>query len=365
MDYVLCSKEKREGTEMSGIFFEGVGGLYSRRGFVRLCLASALTWALPACKERGSVGYRPRAGEQTPYITPNSDFYLVAVDPSFRPSFGLANVSVNWSLPVQGLGGNINRYGYEELVKAASRVVPYTFECIGNPVGGQLIGNARWHVVPLKEIIKKAANGSKSVKTVMFEGLDDFYSSVSVERAVDDYAFIALKMNGDPLPAGHGFPARVILPDLYGMKQPRWLRRIRLLEDAQTTSYWEKRGWAGEVPVKTMSRLDPRGVLKAREPAELTGIAFAGARGISKVEVSFDGKDWEQCEMLRPPERHVWSPWRYVWRRPASGRYTVMVRATDGNGVLQTSRRTGRFSDGASGYHQEKLVVKTGGSQSA
>lgn len=346
---------------MPNLHIQGPERLHSRREFARFCLASALALTLPACKERGTVGYQPKAGERTLYITPNADFYLVAVNPSFRPSFGPADVAVHWSLPVYGLAGKVTRYSYDELIKAANRVIPYTFECIGNSVGGQLIGNARWQVVRLKKIINKAAAGSKSVKAVLFEGLDRFYSSVSVERALDDDAFLAVKMNGEPLPAGHGFPARVILPDLYGMKQPRWLRSIRLLEDAQTTSYWEKRGWGGEVPIKTMSRLDLRGALKAHTPAELTGIAFAGSRGVIKVEVSLDGgRRWEECEMARGPERNVWSLWRYTWRRPQPGRYSVVVRATDGNGVLQTSRRIGAFPDGASGYDQEQVVVKAG-----
>lgn len=334
-------------------------GFVSRRGFIRLCAATALM-SLPACKEWWSVGLRPPERQKTLYITPNDEFYMVAVDTSFRPQVAPANVQDVWSLPVYGLEGNVAvRHAYGDLVNNATRVVPYTFECIGNPVGGQLIGNARWHVVPFKDIIQKAANGSNNVQAVMFEGLDDFYSSVSVQRVMDDYAFVALKMNDQPLPAAHGFPARVILPDLYGMKQPRWLRSITLLEDPDTTSYWEKRGWAGEVPVKTTSRIDPRPQLAAGENPELTGMAFAGARGIQKVEVSLDeGKHWQACELVRGTQPHVWSLWRYKWLAPSPGKYQVQVRAVDGNGVLQTAQEAGRFPDGASGYDTEIMRVK-------
>jgi DMSO/TMAO reductase YedYZ molybdopterin-dependent catalytic subunit len=345
---------------MPAIDAEGYQGFINRRGFIRLCVGIAGTGLLPACQEWWSVGYRPSSQQKTTYITPNDIFYMVAVDTSFRPAVNPSNANTQWSLDVKGLDGKTaTRLGYNELVNNASRTIPYTFECIGNPVGGELIGNAQWHVVPLKDIIKKAANGSGNVQAVLFEGLDDFYSSVSVKRAMDDYAFIAVKMNGDPLPAKHGFPARVILPDLYGMKQPRWLRSITLLEDPNTTSYWEKRGWAGEVPIKTMSRIDMRNRPMPVNKAELTGIAFAGARGIQKVEVSLDNeKSWQTCELVTGTRANVWSLWRYDWRNAVPGRYTVIVRATDGEGRQQTSQRQRSYPDGASGYHSQTVDLQ-------
>jgi DMSO/TMAO reductase YedYZ molybdopterin-dependent catalytic subunit len=355
----IAQSETTEST-VSNSRKEGTHGFINRRGFIQLCAASAATSWLPACEEWRSVGYRPRMRLKTPYITPNDEFYMVAVDPSFRPAVNPHNANKAWSLAVRGLDVRAAvRFAYSDLINNASRQVPYTFECIGNPVGGELIGNARWHVVPLKDIIKKAANGTTNVKAVLFEGLDDFYSSVSVERALDDYAFVAVKMNNQPLPAAHGFPARVILPDLYGMKQPRWLRSITLLEDADTTSYWEKRGWAGEVPVKTTSRIDPRPRINVNEYTELTGISFAGERGIQKVEVSLDGgNNWRMCELVSKNQPQVWSLWRYLWRSPLPGKYSVKVRATDSSGALQIAEEISRFPNGASGYDEEFMVVK-------
>lgn len=186
----------------------------------------------------------------------------------------------------------------------------------------------------------------------MFEGLDDFYSSVSIERATDDYAFLALKMNGVPLPGGHGFPARVILPDLYGMKQPRWLRRITLQRDTATTSYWEKRGWAGEVPVKNYSRIDIPGKVEGAKEIDISGVAFAGARGVRRVEVSFDGgKNWQPCKLETAAQKHVWSLWSYHWRRPSGGQQEIMVRTIDGNGLIQAAEKESSYPNGASGYH--------------
>lgn len=337
---------------------EGTQGFLSRRGFIKVIAAGAATVALPNCSpEQDALGFRPERQRHTTFITPNEEFYLVAVDPSYRPPLNPATVQENWQLELVGLDGKVNQATYAELAERASRVIPYTFECIGNQVGGRLIGNANWHVVPLKEYLLRAGL-STEVKSVMFEGLDDFYSSISLERASDDYAFIAMKMNDEPLPAGHGFPARVILPDLYGMKQPRWLRRITLLPDADTTSYWERRGWAGEVPVKIFSRLDPMPELMAGKAGQLTGVAFAGARGVRGVEVSLDdGKTWQACRLDTPSQQHVWSLWSYHWPNPPAGRHDIQVRATDNNGRLQTATRTRSYPDGASGYHTEIIEI--------
>jgi DMSO/TMAO reductase YedYZ molybdopterin-dependent catalytic subunit len=336
-------------------------GLIDRRGFLQVVAAAA--FGLPPIErwfeEWRALGMSPEAAKLTPFITPNGDFYLVAVDPSFRPPFDATNIGSRWALELTGTGGRMRPFGYDDLLARATRKIPYTFECIGNEVGGELIGNAQWHVIPLRELLAEAPGGVGAANSVMFTGLDDFYSSVSVARALDDRAFIALRMNGMPLPASHGFPARVILPDLYGMKQPRWLRRIVLQEDSRTTSFWEERGWAGEVPVKTMSRLDRRDDLSAAKPADLTGIAFAGARGVSKVEVSLDGgSTWAECELVTPPTSGVWGLWRYRWTPANAGRYRIEVRATDARGELQSARRQPPFPDGASGYDGLTVAVR-------
>ncbi|MGA8005417.1 MAG: molybdopterin-dependent oxidoreductase [Burkholderiales bacterium] len=333
----------------------------SRRGFIQLASAAAV--GLPFVRwwdEFRAVGLTPRARRVTPFITPDEQFYLVAVDPSFRPAFGPRTAGSAWALEIRGLDGSVRKLGYDDLRARARRKIVYTFECIGNPVGGQLIGNAEWSVIPLKELLGPAG----AAGSVMFKGLDDFFSSVSAARALDDYAFLALEMNGAPLPAAHGFPARVILPDLYGMKQPRWLKRIALQATSKTDSYWEEREWAGEVPEKTMSRLDPRGTLAAGQGTDLTGIAFAGERGISRVEVSLDGGSaWLGCELVTPEHAGAWSLWRYHWEKPAAGEYSIQVRATDGQGRRQIGARQSSFPNGASGYDTRTLRVAERSSQ--
>ncbi|HEX8363057.1 MAG TPA: molybdopterin-dependent oxidoreductase [Longimicrobium sp.] len=340
---------------------EGTDGFISRRGFV--AAAAVAVPLVSGCARLLSlvppaIGHHPHPAALTPYITPNEDFFLVAVDPRYRPPVGPNTVGSGWALELVGLNGVSRRISYAELSSRARSTVHYTFECIGNPVGGQLIGNAEWRVLPLRDLVRDAPGGPAGARSVMFEGTDGFYSSVSLERATDDYALLALEMNGAVLSQEHGFPARVILPDLYGKKQPRWLSRIALLEDERTTSYWERRLWKGGHPVKTTSRFDPRETLAAGRPAELTGMAVAGARGVRAVEVSLDGgRNWVPCDLVTGQRPHTWSLWRYTWRRPTPGRHHLLVRAVDGTGALQTATRRGRFPSGASGHHRMTVSV--------
>jgi DMSO/TMAO reductase YedYZ molybdopterin-dependent catalytic subunit len=333
----------------------------SRRAFVQILSVSSVAVLTAKCSVLSTnIGLHPVAKKETPFITPNEEFFVVAVDPTYRPTFGPETVSTQWSLELVGIDGVSSRIGYDELSIWTKQRVFYTLECIGNPVGGQLMGNALWDVVPLREILSRASGGLRAARSVHFEGLDGFYSSVSIARAVDNYAFLAMRMNGVPLPPAHGFPARVLLPDLYGKKQPRWLKRISLSEDPKTNSYWEKRGWAGEVPVKTVSRFDLLGKILTGQSVEIAGVAYAGRRGISKVEVAIDEDGrWFPCTLVSHEAPNVWSLWRYEWKSPSAGRHTFFVRATDGTGGLQTQRRQAMFPDGASGYHKLAVDVET------
>ena len=162
-------------------------------------------------------------------------------------------------------------------------------------------------------------------------------------------------MNGEPLNAAHGAPLRAIVPGRYGIKNVKWLERIEL-SSADEEGYWQRRDWTEEGVVKTSSRIDaprPRGIVRADE-AELAGIAFAGDRGISKVEVSTDGgATWRAAAITDRPSALSWVIWRLAWSPPpAPGTYEVVVRATDGTGELQTEERAPTLPDGASGWHE-------------
>lgn len=187
---------------------EGTAGFISRRGFIA---AAAATPLLSGCAQLLSlvppaIGHHPGPSTLTPYITPNEDFFMVAIDPGYRPPVTPETVGSGWALELAGLNGAVRRISYAELDSRARSTVHYTFECIGNPVGGRLIGNAAWRVLPLRELVRDTPGGPAGARSVMFEGMDGFYSSVSLERAADEYAFLALEMNGAALPPSTASP---------------------------------------------------------------------------------------------------------------------------------------------------------------
>ena len=296
----------------------------------------------------------------TPFITPNEDFFLFANNPWFEPELDLASVESAWDLSLTGFGGRRHGVRYSDLRNLRAVDFPCTVECIGNPVGGPLIGNAQWRGTPLKNVLEPVLPDERSGYVVMFRALDGYYSSVSIERCLSDDSFLAYDMNGVPLPLEHGFPVRVVLPDLYGMKQPRWINEIALVEGTETTGYSEEFGWASEVSIKTTTRIDhpPQQSVIDGEPATLSGIAFAGARGIKRVEISLDGGiSWEDCELVEGGEPGVWGIWTYDWILPTTGEHHLMARSTDGTGTVQTSVAQRGWPDGASGYHSMSFQV--------
>ena len=339
------------------------GKLTRRRGFLAVLggigVTVGLGWLARAC---GSIGERPRDPALTSFITPNEEFFLVAIDPRFDPGLDIQSVESAWSLSLTGFGGRQHELRYSDLRNLRAVDFLYTFECIHNPVGGRLIGNALWRGAPLKNVLEPVLPDERSGYVVMFRALDGFYSSVSIERCLSDDSFLAYDMNGVPLPTGHGFPVRVVLPDLYGMKQPRWIDEIALVEGTETTGVWEKLGsFASEVSIKTTTRIDrpPRQRIVDGKPSTLAGIAFAGERGIDRVEISLDGGfSWRDCELVEGGEPGVWGLWSYEWMLPTAGEHRLMARSTDGTGKVQTSVAQGMFPDGASGYHSVSVQVE-------
>ena len=332
-----------------------------RRGFLAVLGGIGATvgigWLARAC---GTIGGTTSDPTLTSFITPNEDFFLVAIDPWFDPELDIKSVESAWSLSLTGFGGRQDELRYSDLRNLRAVDFLYTLECIENPVGGPLIGNALWRGTPLKNVLERVLPAERSGYVVMFRALDGFYSSVSIERCLSDDSFLAYEMNGVPLPSKHGFPVRVVLPDLYGMKQPRWISEIALVKGTETTGFWEEHGMASEVSIKTTTRIDqpPRQTIVAGEPSLLSGIAFAGERGIDRVEISLDGGlSWEDCELIEGGEPGVWGIWSYDWALPTAGVHRLMARSTDGAGNVQTSVARGVWPDGASGYHNVGVQV--------
>jgi DMSO/TMAO reductase YedYZ molybdopterin-dependent catalytic subunit len=232
--------------------------------------------------------------------------------------------------------------------------------CISNPIGGGLIGSTTWKGVRLADLLKRA-RPRQGVVDVALYALDDYSDSISYQKAMDPNVVLAWEMGGQRLNATHGFPARLLVPGIYGMKHVKWLTTIELV-DYDFKGYWQQpsQGWSDPAPVHTMSRIDfPTERTLPLQKHSISGIAFAGDRSISKVEVSTDGgKTWHEAYLKPPLSRTAWVLWGYDWTPPKPGKYTVMVRATDGQGKLQIATRTDPYPNGATGYHAVTYTIR-------
>jgi len=280
-------------------------------------------------------------------VTAVSDFYVVSKnlggDPVVEPSSWYLN------LPTGGLT-------YEELLKLPSDELELTMECISNEVGGTLISNGIWKGPRVSDILALTAVPSDAVWMLM-ESADGYTESFALRDLTPDHRLVT-HLNGAPLTPQHGFPARFIFPGHYGMKQPKWVTRIRFSATDQP-GYWENNGWDERAIVKTMSRIDRPfdGAALAAGAVAMRGIAFAGARRISGVDVSWDGgRAWHAAELQSEFSAYAWRFWELTPTLPA-GQYRVRVRARDGEGTLQPSTTAPTLPNGADGYHTITITV--------
>lgn len=285
-------------------------------------------------------------------ITPNDEFYVT----SYRspPTIRVAE----WSLSVTGLVDRPIVLTYEQLVGRPTVSQIVTLECVGNTVAGEFISTAEWEGMSLRSLLEEAGVHANAYD-VIFRAADGFSDSIRLDRAMAGDVLIAHRMNDVSLPQGHGFPARVVVPGHYGMKSVQWLIEIEVV-DHDYKGYYQQKGWTEDAIVKTMSRIDLPGhgttIRGLRHTVQ--GLAFAGTRGIRLVEISIDdGKHWSAATLEPPSSPSAWNFWSYDWVVSAPGRYTMLVRATDGTGKVQTSLEQDPAPDGATGLHEITLTV--------
>lgn len=303
-------------------------------------------------EEELSNRIQPSPGTR-PELTPNDDFYRI--DINTRPP---RVDEEEWTLELSGLVENELSLTLEEIRSMPSVTQIITLSCISNRVGGDLIGTSAWTGVPFRALLERAGLQNGAVE-IAIEAADGFYESVSMEDAMDGRTLLVYEMNGQPLPVEHGFPLRVYIPNRYGMKQPKWITRMEVIAE-EGAGYWVDRGWSEEAYVKTVSVVDTVADEASGEEAEtipVGGIAWAGARGISKVEVQVDDGPWQEAELRTPPLSPLtWVQWVYDW--PAeTGSHIFKVRAYDGNGELQIAVPSDPHPDGASGIHSLQVTI--------
>ncbi|GAB3557872.1 molybdopterin-dependent oxidoreductase [Spelaeicoccus albus] len=321
----------------------GVAGAGSRRA---ASSRSALTLPKPAVRAKIPDGAQLTG--MTAFITPAKTFYRVDT------ALQLPEVdAADWQLTVHGMVRRPVRITMDDLLALplVERVV--TLACVSNTVGGDLIGNAVWLGYPVRDLLDRA--GVKSgADMVLSKSTDGFTAGTPLSAMNDDNrdAIVAVGMNGKPLPIAHGFPARLVVPGLYGyVSATKWVTDLELTRFDRQTGYWTMRGWSARGPIKIGSRIDvPASEASVRAgDVDVAGIAWAQHTGISRVEVRIDGGAWKTAELADVPNTDTWRQWHLPWRA-VRGRHELTVRATDAHGKVQTSTRAAPAPNGASGY---------------
>lgn len=294
-----------------------------------------------------------------PYIVPNTDFYRIDT------ALAVPQVSKDdWSLRIHGMVDNEMEITFADLLARPMIERDITLSCVSNRVGGDLVGNARWQGVRMKELLEEAGvhDGATQVVSRSIDGWN-CGSPTSVIMDGRD-AILAIAMNGEPLPPEHGYPVRLVVPGLYGyVSATKWVTQIELTRWEDFDGYWVPRGWSKEGPVKTMARIDrpKRGndyAADADGVIDIAGLAWAVHRGISKVEVSIDDGEWRECELAGVPGDDTWRQWRYRWSDFTPGEHSVQARAYDGDGDAQPVGPKDVAPDGAEGYHRVTFDVE-------
>ena len=360
---------------------------YSRRAFLRLIAAAAV--ALPIIllgvdrllsrqnevQEQASTtpnllpqtGPKPKGFEDpnlapilASEVTPTYLFYRIDINP-IVPQVD----SKSWNLTIKGLVEKPLTINYDQIKSMPSVEEYVTLECISNKIGGDLISTALWKGVRLSQLLEKAAI-KPNVKYVVFRCADGYDVGIPIEKSQMEGTILAYDMNYAPLTPKHGFPVRAIVPGLYGMMNPKWITEIELV-DSVYEGYWQRLGWRNNAEDNTGStilipdhaparqrfrKLDETEDASYGGKVPIAGIAFAGNRGISKVEVSTDGgTTWKTAQIKDPLSKYTWVLWTAGYVPPNKEYYKIVVRATDKTGNTQTTEMSPPFPNGATGYH--------------
>lgn len=289
-----------------------------------------------------------------PFVTRTADFYRIDTAltvPQMEPK--------DWRLRIHGRVKRPLTLTYEQLL-ARPMVERYiTLACVSNEVGGELVGNARWLGVPIKDLLDEV-EPDDSADQVVSRSVDGYTAGTPTAALRDGRdALLAVGMNGEPLPVEHGFPVRMVVPGLYGyVSATKWLTELELSRFSDFSAYWVRRDYAALAPVKTQSRIDTPAAGKRLEQGlvMVAGVAWAQHRGVSAVEVRVDDGPWQQAQLAAVPSVDTWRQWSWPWQA-TPGEHRLQVRATDNTGQVQTGQVHEPLPDGATGRHTIKVTV--------
>jgi DMSO/TMAO reductase YedYZ molybdopterin-dependent catalytic subunit len=331
-----------------GRLFGDAAAAASRAG-IRLPRATTVAPAIPDGVQVDVTGI-------SEHVTPNRDFYRV--DTALRipdvPAEG-------WNLRIHGMVDRELNLSFRDLMDMDLEEHRVTLTCVSNEVGGPYVGNALWLGVRTATLLEMAGvqDGADAIGST---SADRWTAATPLEAVTDDRnSMVAIGMNGQPLPLAHGFPARLVVPGLYGfVSATKWLTEIEVTRFADFTGYWTTRDYTALAPIKFSSRIDVPKSFQAfpRDKVRMGGVAWAQTVGIEKVELRIDKGEWVEAELAAEDTVETWRQWSYHWDDATTGIHQVTIRATDRNGETQTSDRAPIRPNGTTGWHSVQFRVE-------
>jgi DMSO/TMAO reductase YedYZ molybdopterin-dependent catalytic subunit len=311
------------------------------------------TSAVPAPPIPASV--QPAGVTLPSFVTPAADFYRIDTALSV-PQLSRAD----WQLRIHGMVDREVTYRFADLARFDALEKVVTLTCVSNPVGGNLISNATWLGYRVRDLLADAGVHDDA-DMVLSTSIDGFTAGTPVEALTDARdSLLAVAMNGQPLPVEHGYPARLVVPGLYGyVSATKWVVDLEFTRFDRAQAYWTRLGWSPRGPIKTESRIDvpTSGQDVTRGPVRFGGVAWAQNRGVRAVEVRIDEGAWLPAELGAAYSDDTWRLWSFAWQATDPGLHTVEVRATDGTGAIQTADLADPVPDGATGWHSVTFNV--------
>ncbi len=289
------------------------------------------------------------------FITPSADFYRVDTALTVpQLSHG------DWRLRIHGMVDREITYGFGDLAEFDVVEMATTLTCVSNPVGGKLISTGVWTGYRVADLLA-AAHVHADADMVLSTSIDGFTAGTPVEALTDARdALLAVGLNGQLLPIEHGYPARLVVPGLYGyVSATKWVVEMELTRFDRAEAYWTRQGWAPRAPIKTESRIDvPKGGQKVPiGPVVFGGVAWAQNRGVRAVEIRVDDGGWQPAELGASYSNETWRLWSFPWQAKSPGKHAITVRATDNTGAAQTADQVAPVPDGATGWHTVDFTV--------
>lgn len=298
----------------------------------------------------------PPPGVQAPgavsWVTPADEFYRIDTAltvPLIAPR--------DWRLRIHGMVDRELDLGFDDLLERQVRFRWTTLSCVSNEVGGDLIGNALWSGVLLKDLLAEARPAADA-DAIRSTSKDGFTAGTPLATVTDDrQAMLAFAMNGEPLPLEHGFPVRIVVPGLFGyVSATKWLTDIEVTRFDRFEGYWTPRGWDALGPVKLASRIDVPRSKAAAGPVTVAGVAWDQQVGVSRVEVRVDGGPWQPATLAADASIDTWRQWHWTWDAPA-GNHVLQVRAFDAQGNPQVEEQAPPAPNGSTGLHSVNVKI--------